>query len=259
LPVPIIQVVEGVTDALGPIVGEVVNGVLSPVLGTVEPVLDGVLSPVLGAVEPLLDGVLTPVLGAVEPVLDGVLTPVVGAVDPVLDGVLTPVVQVASPVPDDLLMPVVQAVDPVLDAVLAPADLLAGQPGGTVEAVAAVIGDGGAGNLATLLGFEAGGQQPIVVGSLSFPDGAVAAGAQPDALFSGGGYTDYGLSLHSQPPGGSDETAVLGPSPSSTLLDQALGGTFDADPDEGADAPNVSLPSALQEIAQQGLGGGIQL
>jgi hypothetical protein len=234
----------GVGGSLGPVLPPIIEQVIAPV----GEIVDGVV----GAVGPLVDQLVAPVIQVAGPLLDGVVTPVVQIVDPVLDAVVNPLVQALDPVLDAAIAPVLQVAAPVLDAIVTPV----AQAAGVVNVVDTVTGGS---TLATLLGTDAGGGQPIAVGSILFPDAPVTAAGNPNELFSAGGYTDLGLSLHSETPAGSGQVSVPGPAGSSTLLDQVFGGTADTQADQNDAAPGVTMPSALQEIALQGLGDGIHL
>ena len=125
---------------------------------------------------PVIEQVVAPVLGSVGDVLGDA----VQVLDPVLEQVVAPVLGSVG----DVLGDVVQALDPVLEQVAAP--------------VADILG----GPLASLLGLGSGGGAPIVVaavvsssGSIDFEAGPAAGSLPLDDLFSGGGYSDYNLTL----------------------------------------------------------------
>jgi hypothetical protein len=149
----------------------------------------------------------------------------------------------------DVLGDVVQVLDPVLEQVAAP--------------VADILG----GPLASLLGLGSGGGAPILVasvvassGSIDFEAGPAAVSLPLDDLFSGGGYSDYNLTLQA------DVSAGANAAPGDSLLDIDIAAELnelsiltgnaptEGGPETQGNAPHIGLPSLLGDTGLHWLG-----
>ena len=242
---------EGPADA-DPIIG--------PVLGSVGEVLGDVIQ----VLDPVLEQVVAPVLGSVGDVLGDVSQ----VLDPVLEQVVAPVLGSAG----DVLGDVVQVLDPVLEQVVAPVLGSAGDVLGDVvhvlDPVVAPVADVLSGPLGALLGLGSNGGAPIVVasvvassGSIDFEAGPAAASLPLDDLFSGGGYSDYNLTLQASVSPGANP-ALGGILPGLDIaaelneLNVLTGGNAPAEggPDTQGSAPHIGLPSLLGDTGLHWLG-----
>jgi hypothetical protein len=263
---------------IGPTVGEIVQVVehaVAPVLGvvgdvvhTVEPIVEHVLAPVVGIVgdvaqiaDPLLSQVVAPIAGelvqTIAPAVEHVLAPISGIVGdiaqtavPAVEGMVSPVLGIAG----DLGL----GVAPVLG-------LGGGEIGPAGALAAPVVSALPADLLGSLLGPAASAAEqisaatPVAAGSGSLDFHAASPiGLGFNELFSGGGYTDYGLALHSgTSPGASSvgSGSLLTPA-----LDEHLAITAADDDHSGTGhGQHLGLPSALEELHLRGLGDGISL
>ena len=133
-----------------------------------------------------------------------------------------------------------------------------------VEQVAAPVADILGGPLASLLGLGSDGGAPIVVaavvascGSIDFEAGPTAGSLPLDDLFSGGGYSDYNLTLQADASVGAN-AASGGILPAIDIAAElsALTGNGPTESEHGAqgNAHHIGLPSLLGDTGLHWLG-----
>jgi|GEM_PF-3886156 len=290
---PIEDVVEDVVGLLDP----VIDDILSPVGDTVDDVI-AALAPLTDAVLDLtgdvvgdvgdVTGALAPVVEAVgevvetlEPVVEQVVAPAVAVVGdagealaPVVEAVAAPVGEIAetlSPVVASATEPVVEAVgevvetlEPVVEQVVAPAVAVVGDAGEAlapvVEAVAAPVGE----IAETLSPVAPSATEPVV--DVVASSGSVLLEGLPavsslDDLFSGGGYTQYGLELQVSLEGGElsalpDASIEVSAQPSQTdvALQTDLDGANSVAGSVQTLGMNILPPSPLEGLGLRGVG-----
>jgi hypothetical protein len=270
----VVQVVDTVVEqVIAPLLGGV-GDALGDVVQALDPVLEQVVAPVLGiagdvlgdvvhALDPVLEQVVAPVLG----IAGDVLGHVVQVLDPVVEQVVAPVLGVAG----DMLGDVIQVLDPALEHVVAPILDSAGDVLGdavhVLDPVIAPVADVLSGPLGSLLGLGSSGGAPIVVasvvassGSIDFEAGPAAASLALDDLFSGGGYSDYNLTL--QASASPDANPALGGilpgldvAAELNELNILTGNApTESGPEGQGNAPHIGLPSLLGDTGLHWLG-----
>ena len=264
-----------VGPVIGPVLGSV-GDVVGDVVQVVDTVLEQVIAPVLGSV----GDVLGDVVHALDPVLEQVVAPVLGIagdvlgdvvhmLDPVLEQVVAPVLGTAG----DVLGDVVHVLDPLVEQVVAPVLGIAGDVVGDVvhaldpviEQVAAPVADVLSGPLGSLLGLDSDGGSPIILasvvassGSIDFEAGPAAGSLALDDLFSGGGYSDYNLTLQAEVSVGAHPApgGILPDLDIAAELNALIGGNGPTEngPDAQGNAHHIGLPSLLGDTGLHWLG-----
>ena len=253
---PIVGIVGDVVQVLDPVVQQVV----APVLGMVGDVVGDVMQ----MLDPVLEQVVAPVLGMVGDVVGDV----VQMLDPVVQQVVAPVLGMVGEVAGD----VVQVLDPVLEQVIAPVFDGAGEVLGdavhalnpVLDQVIAPVADVLGGPLGSLLGLGSDGGAPIVMaavvassGSIDFEAGPAAGSLPLDDLFSGGGYSDYNLTLQA------GVSASANPAPGGILPGLDIAGELnvwtgnaptEGGPDAQGNTHHIGLPSLLGDAGLHWLG-----
>jgi len=222
--------------------------VIEDVVDNLDPVMEGVVSPLLDTVGELL-GTLDPVLASVtEPVLD-IVGELTETLDPIIDQVVAPVIEIAG----DLLPTLETVGEPIAAPLLASIGGL-GEDTGPIGSLIGLASDSLEGALDTEEILASGG-------SVLLEELPVISDISLDDLFSGGGYTDYGLELQvtvaTEPEGGAPDASVsASASPSDTEL--ALQTDLDSpgliEGTVQALGNNIALPSALEGLGLRGLG-----
>ena len=234
---------------------------LDPILDPIEDVVEDVV----GLLDPVIDDILSPVgdtvddvIAALAPLTDAVLDltgDVVGDVGDVT-GALAPVVEAVGEV--------VETLEPVVEQVVAPAVAVVGDAGEAlapvVEAVAAPVGE----IAETLSPVAPSATEPVV--DVVASSGSVLLEGLPavsslDDLFSGGGYTQYGLELQVSLEGGElsalpDASIEVSAQPSQTdvALQTDLDGANSVAGSVQTLGMNILPPSPLEGLGLRGVG-----
>jgi hypothetical protein len=205
-------------------------------------VIDEAVAPVVAAVADVTE--------TLEPVIDEAVAPVVAAVadvtetlEPVIDEAVAPVVAAVADVTETLEPVIDEAVAPVIET----ASELTGTLGDATDPLSGALADAG--------------EVLASGGSVELEELPVVSDITLDDLFSGGGYTDYGLelqvSVESGPDGGApDATVTASASPTdtdvalATDLDSAglISGTVETL------GVNITSPSISDGLGLRGLG-----
>lgn len=227
-----------------PVGGDVPTGLLDDVTSLADNLLQGGVDVVLQTIQPLLHDTVNTAVDLVDSANTQIVQPLVGEVAETLETVSPVLGQTVAP-----LLTVVGDVVPHLDGII---DTLA-EPAGIVAPVPSVI----EGALNILPGPT--GSDGIVAsgGSVAFHDPVVNV-IGLDELFSGGRYTDYGISLNTpaQPTVSAIGTASGTEGGASVVALLTTGGHESGD---DAHAPHSLLPSVLEELHLQGSSAGISL